>query len=558
MANLFAAAAGSLNALFRGARPTTLAAVMLSCVALLVRLPGYGGRPLWIDELWRAVLILDPAFWHKYFFSPSVESAITSLGYAFFVKALGSFQISPDILRLSSMIPGVLTPLMAFFLTRRAGGGVALALLAGFAFALNGNFISYSREMKPYMFEVFVHMGALYAWFTVLQMAQPTTRTWLLYFLVLLLAVFSTTTVIFLLPGSGLTLFLRFLTASADREARARSLAACTALFATIGLVVGGLYYFVWRHGADSSMLSIWADGFSPSGGYVRFLASALAQMWQAAFDTVVGAPLEVDLALALLATTLVWAFVNWRALETRVLYLVLFYLVLAITVCLVNVAKIWPLGASRVNLFLYAYLIMFPVLVAARQPFSNPLAFLYLLGTCLALLWHAHSPVSRAYYRDVGRFLYDSGAPVERSDRVIEDFSSSGSVGRSIVADCSRQKTLILADGYMSTAVSYYTKYDATHRRGAALIDSSCVKYVTYTEAYLHPAETKAALSKILPKISHAWFIYSHLGNDDLTALRSIVAPYGRVTNLTSYEGAGYFELVTSSTDARAGALEK
>lgn len=551
MADWFAATSGSLRTRFRQSGAAWLAVAALFCVALLFRLPNYGGRPLWIDELWRAVLVLDPAFWHDYFFSPTVETAITSLGYAFLVKSLGLFHVSPEILRLSSLIPGVLAVLVAFFLTRKAGGGVALALLAGLSFAANSYFISYSKEMKPYMFEVLVHMASLYAWLSVLQTPRPTTRTWLLYFLVLLFAVFSTTTAVFLLPASGLALFMRFLTGDTDRDARNRNLAICTALFATIGLVVGALYHFVWRHGADSSMLSIWANGFPQPGGYVRFLSSALMEMWRACWPSV-GVPKEAELALALLVAMLTWALVTRRALKMPMLYLLLFYLVLAVTVCLVNFAKIWPLGALRVNLFLYAYLIMFLFLVAARQPFSEAGARLCLLGVCLFLLWHMHSPLSRAYYGKVATTLRDLGAPVERTDLVIEDFSMGGSVGRAILADCAKEKTLVIADASMSTAVSYYTKYDVAHRRGAALLGSPCVRYETYTDAYLQPSETDAALSKILPGVSHAWFIHSHLDDRDVAALRRVAEPYGRVTNLKSYEGAGYFELIASSRDRK------
>jgi len=557
MADWFAATKGSLKEGFRQSGLTWLVVAALFCAALLLRLPGYSGRPLWIDELWRAVLILDPGFWREYFFSPTVESAITSFGYAFFVKLLGAFRVSPDILRLSSLIPGVLAVLAAFFLTRRAGGGVALALAAGLVFALNSNFINYSREMKPYMFEVLVHMAALYALLAVLQAPRPTIRTWLLYFLVLLFAIFSTATAVFLLPASGLTLFLRFLTGGLDKDARNKNLVICIVLFAAIGLAVVALYYFVWRYGADGSMLSIWAAGFSQSGGYLRFFTTALMQMWRASFDTP-GMPMEADLALAFLVAVLISLVASRRALKAPVLYLLLFYLALAVTVCLVNLAKIWPLGAARVNLFLYAYLIMFLFLLGARLPFSDVAARVCLLAVGLVLLWHVHSSASQVYFRRVAEVLRKSGAPIERSDLVIEDFSTGGAVGRAILADCSRQKTLVIADSSMSTAVAYYTKYDAAHRQGAALLIGPCVRYARYTEAYLQPAETKAALSKILPGASHAWFIHSHLGDSDLAALRRVVETYGRVTNLRNYEGAGYFELIVSGQDDLIGLPRK
>lgn len=547
------AAAGSSKAGSRPAgRSLTLAAMLtLVCAALLLRLPGYEGRPLWNDELWRANLILDPAFWHDYFFAPSVGSAITSLAYAVVVKCLGLFGPDPDILRLSSLIPGVLAGLVAFFLTRKAGGGLALALVAGLIFAFNPNFISYSKEMKPYMFEVLVHMAGLYAWFVMLQIPRPNIRAWLLYFFVLLFAVFSTPTAIFMLPAAGLTLFVRFLMDGAHKNVRNSNLAACTAVFTIIGVVVAALYYFVWRHGSNDDMLSIWADGFSQSGNYLRFLVSALMQMWRQAFNTGVGLPRQAELALAIFGGVLVWIFVNRKALAAPIRYFLFFYSVLGATVCFLNFMNIWPLGAMRVNLFLYAYLVMLLFVLAAQLPVSNIVARLCLLGVCLLLVWSLHSAASRAHYRNLAvNRLSILGAPIERSDLVIEDFSPSGPVGRAILADCPKQKTLVIADGYMSSAVSYYTKYDVPHRQGAALLEGPCVRYAKYTEAYLHPDDTNSALEKLLPGVSHAWFIHMHLGDSEVAAIRGIAERYGHVTHMKSYEGAGYFELALPRSD--------
>lgn len=539
--------AGSLKAGFRrtGRGQIWLAIVVLFCTALFFRLPGYhAGQPLWLDELWRAVLILDPAYWHDYFFVHSVGVAITSLGYALLVKSLALFGISPDILRLSSLIPGVLSVLMAFFITRKAGGDVALALLAGLIFALNSYFIGYSNEMKPYAFEVLLHLAGLYAWLSLLLTPQPTVRTWLCYFLVLLVIVLSTTTAVFQLSAAGLTLFVRFLVGRREEGGR-KNLAFCIAVFAAIGVVVAALYFIAWRHGSTGDMLSIWADGFSRSGNYPRFLRSALMQMWGAGFDTVYALRMQVKLALVLLAAILAWVVVSRRAFEMPTAYILLFYATLIAVACLLNVVKLWPLGALRVNLFLFGYFIMFPFLLAAQLPFSAAAARLCLLGGLLLVLWHMRSPVSRAHDRNVAATLRTLGAPVERSDLVIEDFSANGPIGRAILADCPKQKTLVIADNNMAAAVSYFTEYDAAHRQGAALLKGSCVKYGRYTEAYMQPAETDLTLSKLLRGTSHAWFIHSHLGESEIAVLRRIAERYGRVTHVKNYEGAGYFELV-------------
>jgi hypothetical protein len=361
----------------------------------------------------------------------------------------------------------------------------------------------------------------------------------------LLFAVFSTPTVIFVLPASGLTLFARILIDGADKKARNESLAIWTALFAVIGIVVVALYYFVWRHGSTGDMLSIWADGFFQSGNYLRFLKSALMQMWRQGFDTVVAVPRQPELALAALAAVLVWVLIKHKTLQAPARYLLVFYLVLGATVCLLNFVKIWPLGPLRVNLFLYGYLVMLLFMLAAQLPFQGAAARLGLLGGCLFLLWPLHSAASRVYYRNIAESLHSLGAPVERSDLVIENFSTDGPIGRTILAECPRQKTLVIADGYMSVAVEYYTKHDPAHRQGAALLESGCVRYAKYTEAYLYPADTDSTLSKLLPAAGRVWFIHSHLDSNDLVPLRRIVERYGHIIHVKNYQGAGYFELV-------------
>src|SRR5580698_10082561 len=248
-----------------------LAIAALLAVALAVRLPGYDGRALFVDELWRALLILDPQFLHSYL-APTVETAITSPVYALLVQWVAAFRISPDTLRLPSLLPGLLACPMAFALTRKAGGGLALSFLAGLFFALNGNFIAFSNQMKPYMFEVCVHLACLYAWLVTISAPRPGLRVWAICLLTLTLAVFSTPTAVFLLPAFGVSLFVRFL-----RDGDTASLKRCVLGFAGLGIVVAALYFFSWRHGASGDMLSIWAAGFpAPGEQYAPFLAGHL------------------------------------------------------------------------------------------------------------------------------------------------------------------------------------------------------------------------------------------------------------------------------------------
>ncbi len=193
------------------------ASLALLCVALLIRLPAHDGRPMWADELWRALLILDPHYLHNYFWGNRAEIAITSPLYILFVKAVSAFYVSTDTLRLSSFLPGVLAPVLAFVVIRMAGGSAALSFTGGLCFALNQIFASYSNELKPYMFEVFVHLACLYVWLAVLVSPRPGRRLWLLCFLTLTLAVLSAANIIFILPAFGCPCSSGFWSRGTDR-----------------------------------------------------------------------------------------------------------------------------------------------------------------------------------------------------------------------------------------------------------------------------------------------------------------------------------------------------
>src|ERR1700761_1922063 len=91
-----------------------LSLLVLLGLAILTRLPSFDGRALWNDELWRALTALDPQYLHAYFFAPGVKSALTSPAYALFMKLTSAVYVSPATLRLTSFLPGIFAPLVAF------------------------------------------------------------------------------------------------------------------------------------------------------------------------------------------------------------------------------------------------------------------------------------------------------------------------------------------------------------------------------------------------------------------------------------------------------------
>ena len=520
-------------------RKTWFALAALLTVSLLLRISSSLQYPLWNDELWRATLILDPGFWHGYFVSPSVETAITAPLYALLVKLAGWIQVSPPILRLTSLVPSVLCVPLAFLLIRRAGGSAALAALAGLFFAINPEFVNSAKEMKPYSLEVLVHMACLYAWLAVAMARPPTVRNWTIFFAVLVLAVFSTPTAIFILPAAGMSLFVRF-----AGEKSLGDIKICVVGFAVLGIIVLGLYVLEWRYGASDGMLVFWADGFfQPGQNYLHFLSSQYYGMWRLAFHTPVAVPYQALLALIVLAAVLAWMTASgWRRPEREV---ALFSLLLAGTLYAMNAMRLWPLGPGRENLFFLAHIILLFFLLLARFPVWRPLASLAWLCAILALLWPLRHPDGRAQYREAIAQLVSNGVPLENSDRVIEDFSTDGSVGKTIAAQCSGRKTLLLLDGFMTAASRYYIQFDAAHRRGAALLTRPCVQLVSYHEAYLEPREAETVLAQSLGDAPDAWFLYTHLGANEVVTLQRIAQRFGQVAQVKTYAGAGYFRLI-------------
>ena len=522
-----------------------LAALALTGMALLVRLPGFDGRPLFIDELWRALLILDPGFLASYL-APTVESALTSPIYALLIKAAAIFAISPDSLRLPSLLCGLLACALGFALTRKAGGSVALGFLAGLFFALNGNFITYSNQMKPYIFEVCIHLICVYAWLATIAAPRPGARDWVFCVVTLTLAIFSTPTSVFLLPAFGLSLFMQFLTTS-DRK----NLGVCILTFAGLGILVLALYIFSWRYGATGDMLTQWAAGFAaPGQSYPAFLGSHFLAMWQASFQIVVAEPPLAVLGLALLVGSILWAVVNGSIARALFRNILLFYAVLIVTLCLVNALHIWPLGALRPNLFLYAHMLAFLFLALAQVRVSPLLLRISAAAGLIAFLAGASAYAGKLNVAGLEKRLHNDSAPIEPSEQVVRDFSTGGAVGKSILAECPSRKTVLVVEGTMGMAIRYYTSLDTAHRQAAALLTGPCVSLVVSPEAYADPKAAADAFSHVLAGAPGAWFLYTHYDDSALAALKRVAAGFGKIRNAHAFGlpgstgGAGYFEV--------------
>ena len=521
----------------RSARLLAVAVLLfLLAAALYVRLPGYDGRPLWIDELWRVNLILDPDLPRRYFSSPDVYTAITSPLYAAFTRTIALFGRSPEVLRLGSLLPGLAAVAVAFLLALRARAGLLAAAAASLAFALNADFVRYSNELKPYAFEVFVHLACVLALLDLLLLPEVSRGRWTAFFTVLAAALLSAANAVTLLPAIAAAVLLH---ARLSPEA---SLREPLAGFAGLAGLAALMYFFVWSHGSDKDLIRYWAWGFNSDGAghYPGFLAERFREMWKAAFSLVgersVGMPFHRTALAALLAAA-ACHFVYPRQFVAGIgARIVLFYFVFfAILACL-NYLGMWPLGALRPNLFVYAHFIALVFLLIASIPsrLARGAICLVLLAELAATL----ALVSRPQ-------LESASAPLERHDLVLRAFGPEESAGKRITAQCRTAKPLVFFNPGMSHALAYYRGVATMRESEASMLLGDCVDLRAMPDAYVDLARARSAIASAASGAPF-WVVYSHIdrGDPEYRVMRDLLAEFGELRTAESFSGAGYFEV--------------
>ena len=518
----------------RSARVRAVAVLLfLLAAALYVRLPGYDGRPLWIDELWRVNLILDPDLLRRYLSSPDVYTAITSPLYAAFTRTIALFGRSPEVLRLGALLPGLAAVVVAFLLALRARAGLLAAAAASFAFALNADFVRYSNELKPYAFEVFVHLACVLALLGLLLLPEVSRRRWAAFFMVLAAALLSAANAVTLLPAMAAAVLLH------ARLSPQTSLREPLTAFAGLAGLAALMYFFVWSHGSDEDLVRYWSWGFNADGAgqHAAFLADRLGEMWKAAFS-LVGPPMarfpfHRTAVLALVAAAACHFVYRKQFVAGIGSRIVLFYLVFfAVLVCL-NYLGMWPLGALRPNLFVYAHLIALLFLLVASIP--SRLARGVISSVLLAQLLASLALVSRPQ-------LESASAPLERHDLVLRAFGHEESAGQRIAAQCRTAKPVVFFNPGMSHALEYYrgTK-DAT----SSLLLGNCVDLRPMPDAYVDVARARSDIASAASGAPF-WVVYSHIdrGDAEYKVMRDLLAEFGALRTEESFSGAGYFEV--------------
>ena len=507
-------------------------------MGVFLRLPGYDGRALWVDELWRIILIFDQNYFHRYFFSPDTGTAITSLTYAIFSQIIGLFRVEPYLLRLTSFIPSIVSIGLMFLLVYKIRKNWLLALLASLIVACNPDFIEYSNQFKPYMYEVMVHLICTYLWLSLIIAEHPSPSRRIFFFLSLLFGIFSAPNITFLLPSFGISLMMKEFI---QRDKAGLKL--YISMFTILSLVEFLMYRFFWSFGTSGGMLNYWEHGFmgSSDSHYLYFLIDGLFGIWSGAFNLLGYGLLFAKVILVFFFSSLIGVIYSLsRRFDSLIAITLIFYLVFWLTVIGLNLFELWPLGHLRPNMFLYVQCIVMGMLFTELQPkiWIKYYFVLFIAGFfTFQMVRFFHGRIDLATF----------SPPVEQTDLVVNDFLSSGKVGKELGQNCSTPNTLLIVNTFMDIAIRYYANLDLKYKLQvqADLINNPCIKIIVISEAYQDQKLVKLQIGKALSEYPTAniWVLYSHLQGKSEDILISTFDSQGISSQHQKFIGAGSFQ---------------
>jgi hypothetical protein len=507
--------------------------------ALATRLLGFNTNPLWLDEAWRANLVLDPN-WPATLLSRTSMSTITSPIYALFNHLIGSIHASSGALRLTSFVPGVAAVALMIPVVARLTGSILLGVAAALGLALNPTLIQYSNEFKPYALELFMHLGLVYLALRASQtICAGISLNPILFWMVLCVAPLATlvaTNSVFILPGYYALLGVSVL----KTERRLPWGFMASAAVAILLLAVQ--YVLLWSGDGRASLMSYWQPNFYDGvGNHFGWIGARLQEMLDAGVQThpskasagfrYLARPFAPDgvrsffaPGVTLLAISGLAACADWRKPER--------FLLVALPivgVAAANFISIWPLGAVRPNVFSYGY---FVLLVVLGIVFATQAEKALRVGVAAALisgLLILSFPDDTAFFRD------DTKPPTQEIPMVL------GVLSTKLPRDCAA-KTSVYVTPLASHAVTYYTMFDQPARASKAgrVLKKCAVFSALPADAYSNPGRFAEGVGEVLATAPSIWLVWSHLSDAEVAKMAEAIVPIASFEHDADFAGAG------------------
>ncbi len=347
---------------FFSRRLPVLVLLVLLALGTYARLRHTGDVALGMDESWRIVSLLEAdSLVHQMFTGMNrTDPPLFNL----FLYILGQLYNVEFMLRLVSIIPGILAIPLAYLVARNLFSNRWLAVLASFLTAFSFDLMVYSKELKPFSLCAFTHLCILYGYLKYRK--NITTRTTIAFTALLALSIPLSLHSPFAFPGVYLALFAGVFLSGTPKQKKL-VLLSCVAL-----LVFAALCFFLLVGGVSDEghltfMKDYWVDFFCPTeslGGMLAWLTPRYAEHYSdLAFSNrlaprFIGDHLDLIYPLMALLGFLALLLRNRR----RFVEAACLFLMPLLVMAMFSMLHQWPFGQLRMNIFVFFY-ILFPPL---------------------------------------------------------------------------------------------------------------------------------------------------------------------------------------------------
>lgn len=489
-------------------RPLWVILGLIVACGLATRFIGLGHRSLWIDEAWVANLIESKSYLSTILYEKQPYWSPLPLLFAASIKAAVSlFGNGEAAFRLVPCLFGAASIFLLCFLSRETFGASRLWMIPPGLIALHPVAIYYSKELKQFSAGVFFAILLLYLYTLVIK-KKDVSIAWLVAFVCAAFVAIGFAIPLIILVGSislllGLKLYLR---------KAWKPLAVLVVGVGAVGAAEGLMYLFWLRPQLDPAYLSWWETQVFPPEGIaatVRWLVNRGFSFfsYEFGFPTLAlgeGLRFRGELLLSYFAFILCGLGIICLFLEKR-RDLVYIYLITILSMLALSFMHIWPLGGSRVNLFLMPLHLIFIakgaglLATAAAKAFSKaPLRWAVAAGCALLIL------------------------PIQGLDenlRHLKEREEMGPVIESVKNDFDPETQRVFVYFYAKEAFRHYWNMDGRHR------DEGLCRFGTSfrEEPPVHVAEIVEYRESLPAGVKSFYLIFSHIPLTRLDAIMEL-----------------------------------
>ena len=182
--------------------PIPLAIGAVTAVALVVALWNLGGKPLWYDETFEALLVMHPPLRFAYWVATFETTGAFYHSLLWVWKFLGTNEFA---LRLPSVLFAVTAIPVTVFIGRRLVS-TRWAIVAGLLLALSGLWLHHAQEVRPY--SLYLLMAGLSTLALLRTLERPDRGRWIVYAAITVFAVWTHMMMVFVVLGHAVAMAL--------------------------------------------------------------------------------------------------------------------------------------------------------------------------------------------------------------------------------------------------------------------------------------------------------------------------------------------------------------